>query len=178
MNLHQLHARAAQQASARQRLARKSHAVPVNYQSVETRELLCLDAFRNGSPTHAQWNDLAWCRNVLFVGANHRIMEIRKAGPKGDPEELRQMQDVVELCKKGRDAMVAIRDREQAGEALSLTDAEYQTIAGLIATSAQFWPMRPAGLYRACAGHVDALTDRFIAPRSAGISGKKEGSRT
>lgn len=167
MSIHQLQARAAQQDRARQLLARKSHTTPVNYQSVETRELLCLDAFRNGSPTHSQWNELAWCRNVLFVGANHRIMEIRKLGNGADKEELEQMRAVVELCKKARDSMVAIRDREQAGQPLSLTDDEYQVIAGLIATSAQFWPMRPAGLYRACAGHVDALTDRFVVPKSA-----------
>lgn len=132
------------------------------YAEIELTELMCLQAFKSGCATGDHWNHLCECRNLLYVGAGHKVVECRKAGR--DPTDYER---IIDLCKRGSIAILAIRNREQQTGEMTITDDELEVISGIIATSAEFWPLQPAELFSEVVCYVRSLVHRDIKPKVA-----------
>lgn len=137
--------------SMQSRLAKREHARLTNlqagrhmigqYDAVEMTERASLDAFRNGWAHGGHWNNLSECRNVLMLGARHK-MEVAYA--KSDHEAVR---DVTRLAM---DALVSIRSREQRTGKFGATADELNVLHALVETSRDFWQRQPATLFNDC----------------------------
>lgn len=132
-----------------------------SYEEIELTELMCLQAFSNGFAAPEHWNHLAECRNVLLIGAGHKVVESQKAG-----RDASQYLAIIDLCRKGSAAMLAIRNRERETGSLSISDDELEVISGILATSAEFWPLQPNTLFADVVQYVRGLVHYDIRPKS------------
>lgn len=134
-----------------------------SYAEIELTELMCLQAFKGGYATGAHWNQLAECRNVLYIGAGHKLVESRKT--ERNPDDYEQ---IIDLCKRGSVAILAIRNREKLTGEMTITDDELEIVSGILATSAEFWPTQPASLFAEVVEYVHGLVHGGNKPQTKG----------
>ena len=137
----------------------QSQAVPTNYDEVEMLEHQCLAAFTGGYAEPDHWDQLAECRNVLMFGAGHCREDAKAKG-----QDWSEYQQIVDLCYQVKDAMLAIREREQKTGRMGVNGDQLELLSACIATSADFWSQQPGWLFRKCVEAVRAMNP--MAPKA------------
>lgn len=151
-NIAMLRQQQTQAMAAKIAAALTSHAIPTRYAEVELLEHQCLAAFTGGYATPAHWDQLAECRNVLMYGAGHRREEAKAHG-----KDWAEYQAIIDLCYKVSEAMLSIRDREAKTGKMGVSADQLEILSACIFTSADFWGLQPAWLFRKCVEAVRAM---------------------